>query len=285
MFFHYLSQLIPQGVDLNMTVSRNEAGMTVMLMPRVNGLQDPAQNKLIPLTLKGDPKELDANFFPSISAPVRKTAGLLLNMSAFEKQAQEAAAASKAEKDKKDAASKEAKEKKEKYDGFMKKAEEAEKAGKTDEAILQYRQARLHAGDKNKKTIDDKLGTLRTGSLFDVPAAVPAQPVQPAAPEAQPIQPAEVQRQQIASPAPNLQPNIQDFGIFAQPAAQAPPAAQPVQNAAPVSEPAMTAPAPVAAADVIVPGENVCRDNEYDDYPDFPMEMRPPVFAGNTAGY
>lgn len=193
MFYHYLDQVMSPGVDLNLTVTKTENGLIVMVMPKVNGLNDPAQNRLMPLVLKGSPKELDANFFPSITAPVQKTSGLLLNMKAYEEQADRAAAASKAEKDKKDKESKEVKEKKDKYDGFISKADEFEADGKLEEAVMQLKQARLHANEKQSKAVDEKIAALKAkqsqGSLFDPFAAVapsPSPAVQPKVAAAEP---------------------------------------------------------------------------------------------------
>ena len=286
MFFNYLSQVMAPGVDLNLTVSKSAAGLIVMVAPKVNGLDDPAQNKLMPLMLKGTPQELDANFFPSITAPVQKTSGLLLNMKAYEEQAAKAAVASKSEKEKKEKEGKEAKEKKEKYDGFIKKADELEAAGNLTGALTQLQQARLHATEKQAKTVDEKITALRTklsqGSLFDTPAAAPASQSSPQAtapaipaqePQAQPMAQAAPQQQltPVAQPG-NIQPDVQGFGMFGQPQAQPQMQPQP-QMAAPPAAPMQS------HGSYRNGGTEVSRENEYDEIVDFPMEMRPPVFA------
>ena len=284
MFFQYISQVLSPGVDLHLTISKSADGLVVMLMPKVNDLKDPAQNRIVPLILKGQPQELDAKFFLAITQPVQKTSGLLLNMAAYEKQADAAAAASKAEKDKKDKAAKEAKDKKDKYDGFIKKADELEKAGDIDGTIIQLQQAKLHATDKQTKTVDERISVLKAKisqtSLFDAaPAAAPQQPAQQAQP-AQTVQSPEAvtapttsptlqeqpaatpQVQQMAQPAAvqpaGIQPNTQDFGIFGQPSAMSPdPGFMSTDNSA-------------------------CRSDEYAEYIDFESGMQPPVFSNMT---
>lgn len=308
MFFQHISQVMSPGVDLNLTIGMNETGgLVVLVKPNINGLKDPAQNKFIPLTLKGTPQELDTNFISAISAPVQKTSGILLNMAAYEKQSEAAAAASKAEKDKKDQAAKEAREQKTKYDEHMKKADEWEKAGKNDSAIVSLLQAKNYATDKQKKTVDEKIASLRTVSLFDNPVPV-TQPVRstPSIPvtsgtsapananhQGQSVSSPQVQQAvsvptgqtseqpaatAVASPTQPIttqptgavQPNVQGFAIFAQPPTQ------PVNTATdhtPVFE--------IESESFAGDGEPVCRPEEYAEYPDFPMEMQPPLF--NTA--
>ena len=257
MFFTYLDQVLSPGVDLHLTVSKTSTGMVVALLPKINGLNDPAQNKIVPLRISGTPQDLDANFFPSITAPVQKTGGLLVNMKQFEDQADQAVKNSKAVKAAKEAEGKDVKEKKEKHDGFMKKAEKMEAAGNLDGAITNLQQARLHAIEKQIKTVDEKIATLKAQksqqSLFEVETAQPqpSQTVQSpmqAAPEVQqpPVQQATqtveqppvqqmaqaAEQQQQGTPATQpqqqstqrgIQPNAQGFGMFG---------GQPMQQAA-----------------------------------------------------
>lgn len=274
MFFNYLDQVMTPGVDMNLTVSKTETGLIVMVMPKVNGLDDPAQNNLAPLMLKGTPGDLDTNFFPSITTPLQKTSGLLLNMKAYEEQAAKAAAASKSVKDQKDRETKEAKEKKDKCDGFMKKAEELDTAGKLDEAIIQFQQARLHATEKVRKTVDEKIAAIRAklgqGSLFDLPAAAAVSAAQDTASMQAPA-PATTQPQeahQIAQPAADIRPNTHDFGIFG----------QSTQSAATTPAPAGYSPDPPFATAMSMTA--TCRENEYEEIVDFPPEMRPPALNG-----
>ena len=98
-FFNHISGLIPEGVDLNISIRKKNDQLTVSLFSKANGLKDDAQNKLAPLVISGTEEELDEGFFAAISAPVKKSAGLLTNMMEFEKAAKDAEANSKAEKD------------------------------------------------------------------------------------------------------------------------------------------------------------------------------------------
>lgn len=184
-----MNRMMDTGVDYNLTVSKSENGMTVLVMPRINGLKDDARHHLTPLTLRGTPEEIDAGFFAVVSQPVQRAAGLLTGMAQYEKQAALAAANTKAAKerkdkeakeirDNKDKESKEAREKKEKYDRYIKKAEEQEADKEYDEAIMSLKQARLHAAPQALGTVDGKIAALRAksneGTLFGASAAQPA---------------------------------------------------------------------------------------------------------------
>ncbi len=271
MFFTYFSQIMSSGVDYNLTISQTAAGdIVVILLPKVHDLKDGAGHKIGPLKISGSPQDLDREFFPTITAPIQKTSGILLNMKDYEEQQKAAEAESKAAKDEKDKLSKAAKEKKDKYDGFMKKAEELETAGNFDGAIMQLQQARLHATDKTTKTVDEKITALRAksgqGSLFEVPATQPA-------PQPLTAQPA---------PTPVQQP------------AAAPMATQPVQAAqtpqvAPQDTPQVAPPsaANYSPEDSFWPEMESAsyRGNEYEEIVDFPSEMLPPTYSGGmTAG-
>jgi PRTRC genetic system protein E len=308
MFFTYFKQIMSPGVDYNLTISQTAAGdLVVILLPKVRDLKDTAQHQIGPLIISGSPQDLDREFFPKVTTPIQKTAGILLDMKGYEQQQKAAESESKAVKDEKNKAATEAKAKREKYDGFMKKAGELEAAGDFDNALTQLQQARLHAADKVLKTVDEKIaalkGKMNQGSLFDVPAVQPAATVPPAAaapqpapvapqpapaaphPVAVPVSPQQAAPQpagQMQNPAqPPLHPPMAapmpappqpapGFGMFGPPAGQ-PIAAQPAPRPAAPSWPAMDAPA--------------YRGNEYEEIVDFPSEMLPPVYnRGMAAG-
>ncbi len=196
-------QMMSPGVDYNLTMSRTDGKMTVLVLPKANGLKDEAQRNLVPFTMTGAADEIDRGFFAAIQQPVARAAGMLTNMAAFEKQTDKAAANSKGAKNEKAQADKDEKLKKEKYDGFMKKAEELETAGNLDGALTQLQQARLHATDKTTKTVDEKIAALKAkasqGSLFgDSPAPPAAIPITP---EQSAPQPAQEQLQTVVQPA------------------------------------------------------------------------------------
>jgi PRTRC genetic system protein E len=110
-FFSQISELIPEGVDLNITVRRSGNRLIVSVIPKSNSLKDEAQNRLAPLVVTGTTDELNDGFIEAISNPIKQATGLLVNMSDFEKAEKEAEAnskAAKAEKAKKPADKKEA---------------------------------------------------------------------------------------------------------------------------------------------------------------------------------
>ena len=320
MFFTHLNQVLGQGVDLHLTVSKTETGMIVLVMPKVNGLKDPAQNHIVPLRFAGTAEQIDANFLPSIAQPVQTASGILVSMAQFEQQAEKAAANSKAAKELKDKDAKEAKEKKEKCDSHMKKAEEQEAAGDLDAALLSLKQAKLHATDKTTKSVDEKIAAIRAqqsqGSLFDVPVSAPQPqpvPVQQAIPQQQqvpvqqaiqpqPMQAAPVQHQQ-AQPVQQPQPIAAPVQQQPYPEQAAPPQPAGIQPntqgfgmfGQQVQQPAQAIPqqpAPHGVNHEIMPYSNqpnlapsaatsACSETEYAEYPDFPPEMIQPAFTNH----
>jgi PRTRC genetic system protein E len=238
MFFQTMFQTMRPGVDYNLTLSRTENRLTVLVMPKVNDLKDTAQHNLVPFTLTGTAGEIDRGFFPALHQPVTRAAGLLTNMAEYEKQADKAAAASKAAKDEKGKSDREAKEKK----------------------------------DAGTKKTD--MGTLFENAPAQPvqPAAVPVAPVasvqEPPRTMAFPAeQPAPVQLPQTAAPVPT-QP-MAGFGMFApQPPAQ--PAAQQPQPVYPGYPPVPHYPQPAAASASpgYAAGDPVYNPADYADIPD-----------------
>ncbi len=229
-------QMMSPGVDYNLTMSRTETKMTVLVMPKVNGLEDKARHNLVPFTLCATADEIDRGFFPALQQPLPVAATLLTNMADFEKRANKAAANSKAAKDEKAKTDKDEKQKKEKYDTHLKKAEELEAAENYDGAVMQLQQARLHATEKDAKTVDEKIAALKAkasqGLLFNVPTVEPAPEVpQPVIANAQPEQTAP--QPAVAQPAPE-QPQPQP--------AQPQPVQQPQQAPPPAFPPMLLRP-------------------------------------------
>lgn len=110
-FFSQISGLIPEGIDLNITVRRSGNRLIVSVIPKSNSLKDEAQNRLAPLVVTGTTDELNEGFIEAISTPIKQATGLLINMTEYENAAKEAEAnskAAKAEKAKKPAEKKEA---------------------------------------------------------------------------------------------------------------------------------------------------------------------------------
>lgn len=293
MFFTQINQMMSKGVDITLVIRKNEGILTVATLPKTNGLKDEAQNHIVPLTISGTPEELDAGFFPALSQPIQKAAGLLTNMSQFEKQAELAAASSKAAKELKDKQAKEAKEKKEKFDKFMKKAEELETEQKLTETLNNLQQARTLATAQTIKSVDEKIAAirfkLRQGSLFDEKSEVQTVTMQ----QQQQTIPLNQPQQVLQTPVVNGQPN-QQIGVNGYvvqngnpPISQ--PQQQPVQqsmngngqymqyqsaingNQQPQAQSRAAElnfdmePQPVFTADY-----SAHREGEYDQYPDFP---------------
>lgn len=300
MFFTQINQMMSKGVDITLVIRKNEGNLTVATLPNTNGLKDEAQNHIVPLTISGTPEELDAGFFPALCQPIQKAAGLLTNMSQFEKQAELAAASSKAAKELKDKQAKEAKEKKEKFDKLMKKAEELETEHKLSEALTNLQQARTLATPQAVKSVDDKIATirfkLRQGSLFDEKPEVQSPPQQQQTIAVnQPQQPVQTP---VVNGQPNQQTGVNGYAVqngnppISQPQQQ--PMQQPVQQSMngngqymqyqsvingnqqpqppqPQTQPHAAElnfdmePQPVFTADY-----SAYREGEYDQYPDFP---------------
>jgi len=153
---------------LSMNIKKSGNEMVVVVLPRVENINDPAAEQLIPLNLKGTPEELDAGFIEAIKSPVEKSTALLTNLAEYEKSTEKAKQESKAEKDRQDAINKQVKE-----------AEAFEKAGKFREALNAYTKA-LESDKKNVK-IQLKVNALKmklngNQDIFATPAPAPETP-------------------------------------------------------------------------------------------------------------
>ena len=277
MFFTQINQMMNQAVDVTLVIRKKEGMLMVSAMPKSNGLKDEAQNHIVPLTVTGTPQELDMGFIQAICQPIQRAAGLLTNMSQFERQADKAAANSKAEKEKKDKEAKEAKEKKEKFDKLMKKASELETEQKYADAIASLKQARVFATEQAVKSVDEKINAIRMktnqGSLFEMAPATEPQPQAQTVQVSQPVAQTQMPPQQTIQQPMVQQPVMNGNGY------QVPNSPQPVYpgsqrqpqyNNAPVyggspEEEYMTEP-PLQTNG----GYAAHREGEYDSYPDFP---------------
>jgi len=135
-FFQALSDLQVQG-DINITIRfSNENKLWVTVLLNNPACVDDAQKIVPPMNLKGTAAELDEGFFASISAPLKATSQLFVNMESYMKQQEEAALQSKMEKNKTVKAVKEKSEKENKFDAALKKADELEAEGKHREAWM-----------------------------------------------------------------------------------------------------------------------------------------------------
>ena len=138
------------------------------VVPRRSGVKD--GERIVPLILNGTPEELDAGFLQAVGTPVQKAQGILTNLEAFEKQAEQAASQSKAARSAAEKESKEVREKREKMEKLLKKAEDAMTGKRYSEALTWLKQAKILALPDKQKEIDEKMAEVQKkaseGSLF-----------------------------------------------------------------------------------------------------------------------
>lgn len=229
MFFQSIYQMMQTGTDLSINIRRMDGNLSVVVMPRCTNLKDEAGQLIVPLILNGTPVEMDEEFLQTITAPLQKAQGILVNLESFEKQAEQATAQSKVAKSANDKESKETREKREKMERLLKKSEEAATAGKYSDGVMWLKQARALATPDKQKEIDIQMHEVQKkaneGSLFADPA-----------PQARPATRQQADGQiQMFAPQPEQQP-------MQQPAYQPAPQQQPVQQA---YQPGMQQPQPM----------------------------------------
>lgn len=78
MFFKNLQEVMPDGMTINLTVSRKENELTVLVTSN-NG-----KDKIVPMTIKGTAEELDKGFSDSIGKALKSTAGIVASTKAYE---------------------------------------------------------------------------------------------------------------------------------------------------------------------------------------------------------
>lgn len=195
MFFQTINQMITAGTDLSINIRRVSNNLTVAVVPRRSGVKD--GERIVPLILNGTPEELDADFLQAVSTPVQKAQGILTNLEAFEKQAEQAASQSKAAKSTAEKEPKDVREKREKMEKLLKKAEDAMTGKRYSEALTWLKQAKVLAVPDRQKEIDEKMAEVQKkaseGSLFGME--------QPPMPNPQPA-PQRTVPQPVAAPAP-----------------------------------------------------------------------------------
>lgn len=122
-FFGQIAQLKLNG-DLQIIISKGiDDQLIVSTMLQNVNCADSASANLLPLIIKGTPRELCEQYFERITAPMQSVSGLLDNMDAFVKQVEEMKKQSAMEKAKADKEKKEADGKDKKYHDAMKKAD------------------------------------------------------------------------------------------------------------------------------------------------------------------
>ena len=165
MFFQAINQMITAGTDLSINIRRVNSNLTVAVVPRRSGVKD--GERIVPLILNGTPEELDAGFLQAVGTPVQKAQGILTNLEAFEKQAEQAASQSKAARSAAEKESKEVREKREKMEKLLKKAEDAMTGKRYSEALTWLKQAKVLALPDKQKEIDEKMAEAAAGSTTD----------------------------------------------------------------------------------------------------------------------
>ena len=187
MFFQAINQMITAGTDLSINIRRVNNNLTVAVVPRRSGVKD--GERIVPLILNGTPEELDAGFLQAVGTPVQKAQGILTNLEAFEKQAEQAASQSKAARSAAEKESKEVREKREKMEKLLKKAEDAMTGKRYSEALTWLKQARILALPDKQKEIDEKMAEVQKkaseGSLFGMEQPPMPKPQPAAAPTSQ----------------------------------------------------------------------------------------------------
>lgn len=180
-FFHQIAQLDFTG-NLQLTIAKGaESNLVVAVSLNNEHCGDSAKNLIIPLTFRATAQEFDEGFFERITTPIETVSGLMVNMEAFMKQAEEAKKQSAMEKEKTDRQKKEQEAKDKKFKDAMQKVDELEKEGK-------YRDAWMKVPDitafpekadeirKRKTSLSDKFavpslfGALEEATTVAVPA-------------------------------------------------------------------------------------------------------------------
>ena len=161
MSFQTIYRMLAEGTELGIHVKRVENRLCVAVMPKRENLKNESGQCIVPLVLNGTPEELDAEFLSAIARPIEKVQGILMNLEAFEKQAEKAAAESKAAQP---AAKKETKEE------LLKKADESVAARQYSNALIWLRQAERLAPAERLAEIKQKMEEVQRkndeGSLF-----------------------------------------------------------------------------------------------------------------------
>lgn len=158
--FKTLSEVLGNGCTATITIAQKDGIMTVGVLPGNNLVKDGAKNKIVPLNVSGTPEELDEGFVDAIAEPVRKTAGLLVDMAAYEQAAEEAKAKSKMEEEKKIA---EANRKKD-YDGYINLARTNLKEQKYRDALKCVESARKVSLPSDKVALDTLTNEINSAS-------------------------------------------------------------------------------------------------------------------------
>lgn len=162
--------MLAEGTELGIHIRRVENRLCVAVMPQREKLKDGTGQSIVPLVVNGMPEELDTEFLAQIARPMEKVQGILMNLEAFEKQAEKAAAESKAAQPAAKKETKEEREKREKLEKLLKKADESAAARQYSNALIWLRQAERLAPAERQTEIKQKMEEVQRkndeGSLF-----------------------------------------------------------------------------------------------------------------------
>ena len=189
MFFETIYRMLAEGTELGIHIRRVENRVCLAVMPQREKLKEGAGQSIVPLVVNGTPEELDTEFLAQIARPMEKVQGILMNLEAFEKQAEKAAAENKAAQPAAKKETKEERERREKLEKLLKKADESATARQYSNALIWLRQAERLAPAERQEEIKRKMEEVQRkndeGSLF---ASMPEpQPVVPTLSTVQPV--------------------------------------------------------------------------------------------------
>ena len=182
MFFENIYRMLAEGTELGIHIRRVENRLCVAVMPQREKLKDGAAQSIVPLVVSGTPEELDTEFLAQIARPMEKVQGILMNLEAFEKQAEKAAAESKAAQPAAKKETKEERERREKLEKLLKKADDSAAARQYSNALIWLRQAERLAPAEQLAEIKRKMEEAQRkndeGSLFaSMPEPKPVVPI------------------------------------------------------------------------------------------------------------
>ncbi len=174
--------MLAEGTELGIHIRRVENRLCVAVMPQREKLKDGAAQSIVPLVVSGTPEELDTEFLAQIARPMEKVQGILMNLEAFEKQAEKAAAESKAAQPAAKKETKEERERREKLEKLLKKADDSAAARQYSNALIWLRQAERLAPAEQLAEIKRKMEEAQRkndeGSLFaSMPEPKPVVPI------------------------------------------------------------------------------------------------------------
>ena len=182
MFFETIYRMLAEGTELGIHIRRVENRLCVAVMPQREKLKDGTGQSIVPLVVNGTPEELDTEFLAQIARPMEKVQGILMNLEAFEKQAEKAAAESKAAQPAAKKETKEERERREKLEKLLKKADDSAAARQYSNALIWLRQAERSASAEKLAEIKRKMEEAQRkndeGSLFaSMPEPKPVVPI------------------------------------------------------------------------------------------------------------